>query len=100
VGRCMCVASPFGNRARASADEPVDLSAARGAELQHWIRHLLAPVKSGFTRFAKIFVGRHRFSQTILSPSWASVMPGSTQRMPEIADKRRCTELDIFSQLK
>ena len=32
----------FGDRARASADEAVDVSAARGAELEGWLRHFLA----------------------------------------------------------
>ena len=63
------MSGPFGNRARASADEAVDSSAAGGAKLQHRVRHLLALVKTRFTGIAKVFVGGHSFSLLILSPS-------------------------------
>jgi hypothetical protein len=65
------MSGPFGDRARASADEAVDSSAARGAELQHRVRHLLALIKTRFTRIAKVFVGGHRLSLFILR------LPGS-----------------------
>ena len=59
--RGMRAGSPFGDGARASADEAMDLSTALGALRQRCIGHLLALLEAACTGITSVFVGGHGF---------------------------------------
>jgi hypothetical protein len=74
----------------------MDVSAARGADVEDRVRHFLALVKTGFTSIAKVFVGWHSFPASILDLLF---IPAEERYQPVqgIDEKgRACVELGIF----
>jgi len=51
----------FGDGARASADEAMDVSAALGALREGGVGHLLALLEAACTGITSVFVGGHGF---------------------------------------
>jgi hypothetical protein len=54
------LATPFGNRARPAADQPLNAAAALRTRLKWSLRHFLPPLKTASARIAKIVIGWHQ----------------------------------------